>query len=177
MRFNEHFYGNKISNYGLQHGRVDYATFSKAFDAVLNNTIMSATWNIGEWDIVSGFPNNEDAIEELEARIEELEEILKDISEKMETETDAGKLQELQRDFDGTEIEKNNLEDEKEGLETEEPGEVYQWYIVDENGARICEEFNEILYFNEKLDIYLWGVTHYGTSWDYVLTNIECSKS
>ena len=30
-----YFYGNKISDYGLEHGYVDYATLSKAFDAVL----------------------------------------------------------------------------------------------------------------------------------------------
>ena len=29
--------------------------------------------------------------------------------------------------------------------------------------------------YNETLDIWLWGVTHYGTSWDYVLTNIRCN--
>ena len=26
---------------------------------------------------------------------------------------------------------------------------------------------------NETLDLYIWGVTHYGTGWDYVLTNIN----
>ena len=28
-------------------------------------------------------------------------------------------------------------------------------------------------YGNEKLDIYIWAVTHFGTSWDYVLTDIK----
>lgn len=51
--------------------------------------------------------------------------------------------------------------------------EVFQWYIVDDEGARLLHEINEIVYYNEKLDMYLWGVTHYGTSWDYVLTSIK----
>lgn len=27
-----------------------------------------------------------------------------------------------------------------------------------------------------RMDIYLWGITHFGTSWDYVLTDIELEK-
>ena len=51
--------------------------------------------------------------------------------------------------------------------------EVFQWFIIDDWGARLLQqETNEIVYYNETLDMYLWGVTHYGTSWDYVLTSI-----
>ena len=56
--------------------------------------------------------------------------------------------------------------------ETEEPIEVFQWFIVDSQGAEILEECNEIVYYNEYLDLYVWGVTHWGTSWDYVLTDV-----
>ena len=35
---------------------------------------------------------------------------------------------------------------------------------------------DEILYENEELGITLWGVTHWGTSWDYVLTNIPINQ-
>ena len=34
---------------------------------------------------------------------------------------------------------------------------------------------HEIVYYSEELDLYIWGVTHYGTSWDYVLTDIKCN--
>lgn len=52
--------------------------------------------------------------------------------------------------------------------------EVYQWFIIDDRGARILQELtDEILYYNDFLDVYVWGVTHYGTSWDYVLTDIK----
>lgn len=54
--------------------------------------------------------------------------------------------------------------------------EVYQWYIISNNGASILKDWtNEIVYYNDELDLYLWGVTHYGTSWDYVLTDIKCN--
>lgn len=43
--------------------------------------------------------------------------------------------------------------------------EVFQWYIIDDNGARILTELtDEIVYYNDDLDLYLWGVTHFGTS-------------
>lgn len=52
--------------------------------------------------------------------------------------------------------------------------EVFQYYIIDYEGYRMLETFtNEIVYYNEDLDMYLWGITHFGTSWDYVLTDIE----
>ena len=47
----------------------------------------------------------------------------------------------------------------------------------DEMAATILKEWtNEIVFYNQELDMYVWGVTHYGTSWDYVLTNIELNS-
>ena len=43
----KHFYGNKISTYGIENKRLDYRTLAQAFDAVLNNNIMDATFAIG----------------------------------------------------------------------------------------------------------------------------------
>ena len=63
------------------------------------------------------------------------------------------------------------------GEEEDEDGyyqEVYQFYIISEYGARFLKEYtDEIVYYNGELDMYLWGITHFGTSWDYVLTNIK----
>ena len=63
------------------------------------------------------------------------------------------------------------------GLEENEYGdylEVYQYYIITDAGARFLEEFtDEIVYYHDELDMYLWGITHFGTSWDYVLTDIK----
>lgn len=52
--------------------------------------------------------------------------------------------------------------------------DVYQTYIIAERGAEFLSEYtDEIVYYNSELDLYLWGITHFGTSWDYVLTNIR----
>ena len=52
--------------------------------------------------------------------------------------------------------------------------DVYQYYIITYGGARTLAEFtDELVFYNEELDMYLWGITHFGTSWDYVLTDIK----
>ena len=61
--------------------------------------------------------------------------------------------------------------------EDDEYYEVYQYYIITDSGASFLEEYtDEIVYYNNELDMYIWGVTHYGTSWDYVLTDIKLVK-
>ena len=58
--------------------------------------------------------------------------------------------------------------------ETDTYSNIYQWYIIPENAADYFAEYtDEIVYYSELLDIYLLAVTHYGTSWDYVLTSYE----
>ena len=114
----KYFCGNEISRCGQEQGYVDYATLSKAFDAVLNNTIWEKGWKLGEWEMVNGWPEEEDGYDQ----------------------------------------------------------EVCQWYIVSDGGAELLQAWtDEVLYYHEELDIYLWGVTHWGTSWDYVLTDIRCN--
>ena len=150
----KYYYGNAISEYGMQKGYVDYATLSKCFDAVLNNDIMQLTYGIGYWDQVSGTVDNSEDIEELEEKKDELEE---------------------QNENNPSQIIENEINEQIEELENEKDKgqKVFQWFIVDDWGARLLQDINEIVYYNEKLDVYLWGVTHYGTSWNYVLTSIK----
>ena len=52
--------------------------------------------------------------------------------------------------------------------------EVYQYFIISYAGYRFLEEYtDEIVYYHTELDMYVWGVTHFGTNWQYVLTDIE----
>ena len=110
----EYFNGNKISDYGLEHGWVDYATLAKSFDAVLNNNIIQKA---DDWEVVNGLDYDE---------------------------------------------------------ETDQYKEIFQYYIISESGYQTLSDCtDELVYYSEELDIYLWGIDHLGTSWDYVLTDIK----
>ena len=52
--------------------------------------------------------------------------------------------------------------------------DILQWYIIREDGAEFLREHNskQVVYYSDTLDIYLWGVTHFGTAWTYVLSDI-----
>lgn len=104
-------YGEKVSNYGLENGYLDYLTLSRIVgDCILNNTLMEETQE-DYWELING-----------------------------------------------------EIYDE----------EIYQTYIISEYGYQfLSEHTDEIVFYNEKLDIYVWGITHFGTAWDYVLTDIK----
>ena len=51
---------------------------------------------------------------------------------------------------------------------------VFQDYIISEHGYNVLAELtDEYVFYNEKLDMYIWAMTHYGTGWDYVLTDVK----
>lgn len=156
----EYFYGNKISEYGLQNGYLDYATLAKAFDAVRVNDITKLFYADinGEYcepEQINGYIDNSEEIEELNDRISEL-------MDENEDESKTAEIEELREQI-------NELEREQ----YDQP-EIYQYYIISANGADILQEYtNDPVYYIDTLDIYVWGVTHWGTSWDYVLTDVK----
>lgn len=166
-----YFYGEKISDYGLENGYVDYQTLAKTFDCVLNNSIIQETYEIGYWEQESGFLDNTEEIEKLTDKIEFYQEQIEALEYNAEEKNEEyineqidiinGKIEDLQEQID-------ELEDLQGFVE-----EIFQYYIVSDRGAEILKEINEIVFYNDRLDMYVWGVTHYGTSWDYVLTDIE----
>lgn len=107
--YGDKVYGVKVSDYGLEHGYLDYRALARILeDVILNNTIRAET--MCDWEIVTG----------------EFKEM------------------------------------------------IFQDYIISERGYEFLKDFtDEIVFYNEKLDVYIWGVTHFGTSWDYVLTDIK----
>lgn len=107
--WNNMVFGNKVSDYGLENGYLDYYTLGKIVgDCILNNTIREKT--LDDWELING----------------EFEDV------------------------------------------------VYQDYIISRQGYEILKEFtDELVFYNEELDIYIWAITHFGTAWDYVLTNIK----
>ena len=170
---NNYFYGYEVSDYAKQYKFVDYATLAKCFDAVLNNNIISELSNQGYFwdeenteeyhDAAGNVYNAEEAKEkrdELEERRDELEVKLYTIDN-----DETPEAEEIREEIE-------NIENDISSLYEPEYKEFFQYYIVSDEGARILREIGEALYYNNKLDIYVWGVDHWGTAWTHVLTNI-----
>lgn len=185
----KYFYGNKISDYGVEHNRVDYATLVKSFDAVLCNNITNLFYNdvCGEYcepEQVNGFIDNSDEIDELQEQLDELQEQIDDKQNELdemepETDDDVEQYKQLENEIEKLQKTADDISDQIDELEREqdEQPEIYQYYIIDYSGYNILKyHTNEIVYYIEPLDIYVWGVTHWGTSWNYVLTNIKIEE-
>lgn len=45
-------------------------------------------------------------------------------------------------------------------------------YIISKYGYEFLKEYtDELVFYNENLDVYIWAVCRWGTSWDYELTH------
>ena len=107
--YGDKVYGIKVSNYGLEHGYLDYFTLSKIVGPCILNSYLRAE-TMADWEFVAG---------------------------------------DLEHD-------------------------IYQDYIISEQGYEFLSEYtDELVFYNEGLHVYIWGIAHFGTSWDYVLTNIR----
>lgn len=170
----KYFYGNEISEYGQKNGFVDYRTLAKAFDAVIANDFMTTTADIGYWEPVNSEEYYEDSngniytVDEAQARIDELNERIDELNDKLSPDCTEEENTAFMEEADEIKLEIERLEDPHYY-------DVFQWFIVSDSGAEILKEADEVLYYNDALGLYLWGVTHYGTAWDYVLTNIRCN--
>lgn len=186
MHNKKYFCGNEISEYGVQHNRVDYAALAKSFDAVLCNEITKLFYNdfCGEYcepEQVNGFIDNSDEIADLTDEFDELQEQLDELQEQLdemeiETDDDRETYNRLEKEIEKIQDAADKISDQIDELEREqdEQPEIYQYYIIDYSGYNTLKyHTNEIVYYLEPLDLYIWGVTHWGTSWDYVLTNIK----
>lgn len=141
MKEKYYYYGNEVSEYGVENGRVDYATLAKCFDAVLNNDIMSLTYDIGYWEQVSGIIDNSEEIEELEEKRDELED-----------ENDESPSQILENEI-------NILNEKIEELENEqdEQPEIFQYFIVDDWAAACYKKLMKLFSITKNL-ICIYGV-------------------
>lgn len=71
-------------------------------------------------------------------------------------------------------IRAETMDDYWEIVNGEFDNEITQEYIISENGYNVLKDYtDELVLYNERLDIYIWAVDHIGTSWKYVLTDIE----
>lgn len=71
--------------------------------------------------------------------------------------------------YDNMEYEKN--EDDEDD---DEYPEIYQWFIVDTYDYWF-EQYKEnfVMTYSDKLNVWILCVTHWGTSWDYVATDVK----
>lgn len=173
--YNNRWCGENVSEYGLNNGYIDYRCLAEIIgDAVLCNDITKLFYSTinGEYnepEQENGFIDNSDEIDELQEQLDELQEQLDEID--IETD-DIEKYNQLEKQIDELQERIDELEREQD-----ETPEIYQYYIISDNGARfLIHHTDEIVYYIPVLDIYVWGITHWGTSWDYVLTDIKIEE-
>lgn len=160
------FCGNEASDYAKENGYLDYATFSKAFDAVLNNSIMENTCEVGFWEQENGIIDNSEEIDALKEEITDIENRLEFL-----TDEEIEEAQMLQEEIDSIQ---EQIEELKEEQEQSYNQDIFQYFIVSDQGAEMIKQYTEDpLFYNETLDMYVWGITHYGTAWSYVLTDVK----
>ena len=163
------FCGNEASDYAKEQGYLDYATFSKAFDAVLNNSIMENTCEIGFWEQENGIIDNSEEVDALKEEITDIENRLEFL-----TDEEIEEAQKLQEEINSIQEQIEELEEEQERSYNQE---IFQYYIVSDQGAEMIKQYTEDpLFYNETLDMYVWGITHYGTNWSYVLTDVKLNR-
>jgi hypothetical protein len=160
------FCGNEASDYAKEQGYLDYATFAKAFDAVMNNNIMENTCEVGFWEQENGIIDNSEEVDALKEEITDIENRLEFL-----TDEEIEEAQMLQEEIGSIQEQIEELEEEQERLYNQE---IFQYYIVSDQGAEMIKQYTEDpLFYNETLDMYVWGITHYGTAWSYVLTDVK----
>lgn len=49
--------------------------------------------------------------------------------------------------------------------------DIYQYYIIDDYSKDLFIDLEYPVFYSNELNVYVVGITHYGTSWSYILTN------
>lgn len=51
--------------------------------------------------------------------------------------------------------------------------DIFQWYLISPSDAEYLKNTDELVFYSDVLDEYIWGVTHFGTPWDDVTLEIK----
>ena len=164
------FWGVELNEEEIKNKRLSYGTVAKQFDAILCNDILkidnSLIDNLESGDFMSYYINGEETDRET---YEELKEKYEDEqSELLFYENwgeDNPKAETLEKRYD----ELTELLDQFEEIEDE----VFQWFLVGESALCYLKKMGELVFYSDLLGCYVWGVKHWGTSWDYVMTNLK----
>ena len=163
------FYGVEASRYGIEKNCVDMKTLGLVLKGVSADEIfkMTAEYGIGTWEVVNGSlyihydcAGNYYTDKEAQERIQELEELIEDADEGQEDKIAAWRA-------------------DIESLEDCEVRDIHQYYLISEKAANILMEESEeqIVFYNDVLNAYIWGITFCGASWSEVLTDIPLNRS
>ena len=49
--------------------------------------------------------------------------------------------------------------------------DIYQYFIIDDYSSDLFIKLEYPVFYSNVLNVYVVGITHYGTSWNYILTN------
>ena len=124
-----------------------------------SDTIEREVESVDFWAIREAIEDHQNTVE---SERDEASERLEDLNEQLE------KFKETRKECEA-ELEEMECEDTTER-------EYFQYYIISDSGARILEQEapSEAVWYNAELDLYVWGVSHWGTAWTHVLTSIPC---
>lgn len=163
--------GATISEYGLKNGYIDYQCLADIVgNKILANNITELFYsNLNNSFIepvqVNGIIDNRELIEQWENLSAALNDIIHNsICDQVNNyiENEVAAIQDI-------------IDDLEQEQDTER--DIFQYYIISENGAMILQDYtSEIVYYIPILDIYVWGVTHFGTPWENVLTDIKIER-
>ena len=158
------YYDVTASNTGIENNRVDEETLFQVIKGISADDIFKKTqeYGIGNWELVNGSlyvhydcEGNDYTDEEAQERIQELEELIDNADEEAQADEIAAWKADIQ-----------NLED---GVAYD----IHQIYLVSEKAARILiEESDEIVFYNQELNAYVWCITFCEADWSEVLTSI-----
>lgn len=164
------FWGVELNEEEIKNKRLSYGTVAKQFDAILCNDILqidnSLIDNLESGDFVSYYINGEETDRET---YEELKEKYEDEQSDLLFDDDWGednpRAEKLEKRYD----ELTELLDQFEEIEDE----VFQWFLVGESALWYLKKMGELVFYSDLLGCYVWGVKHWGTSWDYVMTSLK----
>ena len=158
------YYDVTASNTGIENNRVDEETLFQVIKGISADDIFKKTqeYGIGNWELVNGSlyvhydcEGNDYTDEEAQERIQELEELIDNADEEAQADEIAAWKADIQI------------------LEHGVAYDIHQIYLVSEKAARILiEESDEIVFYNQELNAYVWCITFCGADWSEVLTSI-----
>ena len=127
---------------------------------------MENTCEVGFWEQENGIIDNSEEIDALKEEITDIENRLEFL-----TDEEIEEAQMLQEEIDSIQ---EQIEELKEEQEQSYNQDIFQYFIVSDQGAEMIKQYTEDpLFYNETLDMYVWGITHLGAAWSYVLTDVK----